>query len=87
MRTIDKWEIKRQVKNVVSIALSIIAIIATLVFVTVRDDKNWNDGNCTKCNGNYTFVTTEKGSKENFIKYIYKCDTCDHVIVTFSNMN
>ena len=63
------------------IAVAIGCGLGTLITLdNINDDKAWNNGYCTECNGNYKLISVvdnRNGSDE----YYYSCDKCGHVIV------
>lgn len=42
------------------------------------DERNWNNGTCPWCNGEYHFVNASR--YRNHTTYYYECDTCGDIL-------
>jgi hypothetical protein len=49
-----------------------------IVAQTTQDQKNWNDGYCTECGGEYKFSGASQHRRNH--DYFYSCVECDHTI-------
>jgi len=63
------------------IALLILALVVfILAFITLKaSESTYNNGVCEKCGGHYVYVDCGGGRA---VVYVYKCDTCGHLIET-----
>lgn len=70
-------------ETIFMVAIIILMILAVIVanYENKQGEKNYNNGICTECGGNYYFIDMEhirNGGDE----YYYSCDKCGHTITT-----
>lgn len=60
--------------------LIVVVVVVALAFLTLKiSQANYNDGVCENCGGHYVYQDCGGGR---WVVYIYKCDTCGHLIET-----
>ena len=64
-----------------TLAIIVLIIVCVSLFTQKNDEKNYNDGICTECGGNYIFSSAVHVHycDDN---YYYTCDKCGHTIQT-----
>ena len=74
--TLDTWT-QRGIAFIVAVVLWFLFTMGLVTEVTT-DQKNWNNGYCTECGGEYKFsgVCENRSDKD----YYYSCVECDHTI-------
>ena len=77
-------KIKEYITEIVFIVAIIVIMTLAIIFADYerkQGEKNYNNGICTECEGNYYLVDVEH-IKNSGDKYYYSCDKCGHTIMT-----
>ena len=83
-KTKEAQKMRDIIKAIIIIVLTIAFLLAIGVCSYIGSKEIYNHGICEKCGGHYEFADCGGGQIKIFI---YKCDTCGHMIKTTALLN